>query len=694
MEPKREMSSVDLRALAQELRGYRGAIVDKVYLYGDDLVRLRLRDHDRGRIEVLIEVGETKRVHVAAPENVPEAPARPPDFARKLRNRISGAELTGVEQYGFDRILKFEFDRRDGHATLIAELFAEGNVAALDATGRVTACLNTVRLKSRTVVPGAQYEFPDARVNPLSVGYDSFVTHMKASGSDLVRTLATQLNLGGAYAEEVCTRAGVEKTRAIADAGDDEYRAIYDVLEGIADDLAAGALDPRVYSHDGQWVDVAPFPLVERRDFEAEAFETFNAALDAYFSHLAGDSGERGRGPDFDAEIAKYERIIGQQKDAIKRFADQAAATREQAELLYAKYDIVDEILSTVREARAVDRSWEEIKTRLAEGADRGIAAAEAVVDVDAAEGRVSVRLDGHVVSLDPMVGVEKNADRLYTRAKEIEDKRAGALEAIEETREELAALKNRQEAWTEGDATAEEAADAETDTDWQSEASIAVRVPEHWYDRFRWFYTADDFLVIGGRNADQNEELVRKYLDPNDRFFHAQAHGAPATILKATGPNEPAREVEFPEETLEQTAQFAVSYSSVWKEGRFSGDAYMVRPEQVTKEPESGEYVGKGSFVIRGDRTYFEDVPVGCSVGIQCESETRVIGGPPEAIAGRAETAIRVEPGEFAQGDVAKRMYREFRERFADTSFVRSVASPDEIARFLPPGTSRIVDD
>jgi hypothetical protein len=113
-----------------------------------------------------------------------------------------------------------------------------------------------------------------------------------------------------------------------------------------------------------------------------------------------------------------------------------------------------------------------------------------------------------------------------------------------------------------------------------------------------------------------------------------------------------------------------------------------------VTKTPESGEYLEKGSFAIRGDRTYFEDTAVGAAVGIACEPETRVVGGPPEAVHARAETWVAVEPGRYAQGDVAKRIYRQFRERFADTTFVRKVASPDEVAKFLPPGGSRILDD
>ncbi|MFC6770973.1 NFACT family protein, partial [Halorubrum pallidum] len=247
MDPKRELSSVDLGALVTELNRYEGAKVDKAYRYDDDLVRLKLRDFDRGRVELMIEVGDVKRAHVADAEHVADAPGRPPNFAKMLRNRLSGADFVGVEQYEFDRILTFEFERDDENTTLVAELFGQGNVAVLDETGAVVGALETVRLKSRTVAPGAQYEYPASRLNPLDVSFGGFERHMRESDSDVVRTLATQLNLGGLYAEEVCTRAGVEKETPIAEVTDDQLRALHDALADIAERLRSGDVDPRVY---------------------------------------------------------------------------------------------------------------------------------------------------------------------------------------------------------------------------------------------------------------------------------------------------------------------------------------------------------------------------------------------------------------------------------------------------------------
>ncbi|MFP4626565.1 MAG: ribosome rescue protein RqcH [Natronomonas sp.] len=705
MERKRELSSVDLAALVQELRGYTGAVVEKAYLYPDDLLRLKMRDFERGRIELLAEVRDPKRVHVASPAHVADAPERPPNFAEMLRNRIAGANFEGVEQYGFDRILTFRFERSDTKTLVVVELFGDGNVVVCTGEREVIGSLDTVRLRSRTVAPGSRYDYPDARFDPMEVDYDAFVAKMEASDADLVRTLATQLNFGGLYAEELCRRAGVEKTMAIEAASDEQYEPLFDAVERVREPILAGRLDPRLYEDDdGLVVDATPIPLEERaaQGLNATGVDTFNHALDEYFYRLKseGESDEPGATgydrPAFEDEIAKYERIIDQQEGAIDEFESQAETEQRKAELLYGNYDLVDEILSTVKTAREEGIPWDDIEAKFEAGRERDIEAATVVTAIDEAEGTVTIQLDGESIELYPDVGVEKNADRLYTEAKRIREKKEGAMEAIEDTREDLEAVRQRRDEWEAEDGAMDDDEDGgeEYETDYRSMGSIPIRADEKWYERFRWFRTSDGFLVLGGRNADQNEELVKKYMDPSDRFFHAQAHGAPVTVLKATAPDERATDVSIPDTSREEAARFAISYSSVWKEGAFAGDVYEVAPEQVSKTPESGEFIEKGSFVIRGDREYYRDVAVGVAIGIKCEPDTRVVGGPPSAIEPRTATAVRLEPGRYAQNDIAKRIYREFRDRFEDTSFVRKVASPDKIQEFCPPGGSRMVDD
>ncbi|PSQ53610.1 hypothetical protein BRD20_03120 [Halobacteriales archaeon SW_8_65_20] len=700
MDQKRAMSSVDLRALVTELRDYEGAKLDKAYLYDDDMLRLKLRDFDRGRLELIVETGDPKRAHMADPDRVPDAPGRPPNFAMMLRNRLSGADLVDVRQYEFDRILVFEFAREDTDTLVVAELFGDGNVVVMNKDREVIDCLDTVRLKSRTVAPGSVYGFPSSRFNPMTCSRAAFDTKMRDSDTDIVRTLATQHNLGGLWAEELCSRAGVEKELDIDDADEELFAELFAALERLRESIQGGAFDSRVYweSEDGDRtrpVDVTPLPMAEHEGMDCDSYDRFTGALDDYFYELDREEPTPGSSrPDFEEEIAKFERIIDQQQGAIEGFEREAAEVRERAELLYGNYDLVDEILTTVQEARESGVSWEELEATFREAAETGNERAERVVSVTPETGEVTVELDGTRVDLAPEDGVEKNADRLYQEAKRVEGKKQGALAAIEDTREDLADAKQRREDWEAGDSEPEPTEpDESSDTDWLDEQNIPIRYDEQWYERFRWFHTSDGFLVIGGRNADQNEEIVKKYMESGDRFFHAQAHGGPVTVLKATGPSEPSKDIDLPDSSKEEAARFAVTHSSVWKDGKFDGDVYMVEPSQVSKTPESGEYLEKGGFTIRGDRTYFESTGIDCAVGIQCEPETRVLGGPKRAIEDEVETYIELEPGQYAQNDIAKLLYREFKRRFADESFLRKVASPDRVQEFCPPGGSRLVE-
>ncbi len=255
-----------------------------------------------------------------------------------------------------------------------------------------------------------------------------------------------------------------------------------------------------------------------------------------------------------------------------------------------------------------------------------------------------------------------QNAQDYYDKVKKFTKKREGALKAIEDTRK---AMEKK---------AASKAAKAGK--------KLQASRKKHWYDRFRWFVSSDGFLVVGGRDADTNEEIFKKYMEKRDTVFHTQTPGAPLTVVKAG-------KEDVPESTLNEAAQFAVSYSSLWKAGHSSGDCYWIKAEQVTKTPESGEYVRKGAFVIRGERNYFRDVPLGVAVGLELKGETRVIGGPVSAIRKHGDYILEVTPGAFNQNDISKKIYRIYADELGDPRFVKQIASPDQVAMMVPPGES-----
>lgn len=687
-EPKRELTSVDITAVVRELQDYVGAKFDKFYQYDDETVRVKMREYETGRADLFAEVGETKRLHLV--EEPPDAPTRPPNLPMLMRKRLSSGELTAVEQHGFDRVVVLRGERGNDVYSVVVELFGDGNFVFVEGDvyerdeendeGVVLRSLRTVRLKTRTVAGGEPYEFPPERVDPSELSYDEFVEEMEESGSDVVRTLASVMGFGGTYAEELCERAGVEKELSIDEATEDEYEAVYDATRELFDRLEAGDLKPRVVYEDGAPVDAVPFPLVRYEDNEQEAHETFNEALDAYFAAVEEHDEKRER-REGDDPVEKQRRIVEQQERAIEEREEEEERLREKAETLYENYAVVDELLGAVGDAFSSGATWDEIEETLEEAREEGVESAEIVERVDANNDRVFVSLDGYEISLDPRDGVESNASALYEEAKEVAEKREGTKEAFEDARAEL----ERMEREREEDEEDEEKSEEEETTPTLSERG------QMWYDRFRWFRTSDGFLVIGGRDADQNEEIYKKYTEPDDVFFHTQAPGGPITILKRTEPDEPKGDIDVPEGSRKEAAQFAGVYSSVWDSGQGAAEVYSVPASNISKTPESGEYVEKGSVVVRGDRTYYT-VEMRAAVGMRLDESAGVVGGPPAPIEKQAEYSVLLEPGRYSRNDMAQKIYRRFRDEL-DESLVRRLTSVDEVRRFLPPGGSRIVD-
>ncbi|MDO5846611.1 MAG: NFACT RNA binding domain-containing protein, partial [Methanocorpusculum sp.] len=192
---------------------------------------------------------------------------------------------------------------------------------------------------------------------------------------------------------------------------------------------------------------------------------------------------------------------------------------------------------------------------------------------------------------------------------------------------------------------------------------------------------TSDGVIVIGGRNADQNEELVKKYMEGKDRFLHADVFGASVVIVKGAT------------ERMDEAVQFAASYSRMWSGGAASCDVIEAAPSQVSKTPESGEFVAHGSFVLRGERTIHKDVPLEVAIGIVTEPVLAVIGGTPSAIEPKAKISVRLHPGTFEGNDIAKKVLRRLREALpeGEQKALKTVLNTEAVAAFVPPGGSDI---
>ncbi|KAL7621337.1 hypothetical protein AAE478_008658 [Parahypoxylon ruwenzoriense] len=127
------------------------------------------------------------------------------------------------------------------------------------------------------------------------------------------------------------------------------------------------------------------------------------------------------------------------------------------------------------------------------------------------------------------------------------------------------------------------------------------------WFEKFTWFISSDGYLVLGGKDAQQNEMLYRRYLKKGDVYLHADLHGAPSVIIK-NSPSTP--DAPIPPSTLSQAGSLAVCASSAWDSKAGMG-AWWVNADQVSKSAPTGEFLGTGSFMVRGKKNFLPPAPL-----------------------------------------------------------------------------------
>jgi len=625
MASEQGMSGIDTRAITSELSGKLPLWIDKVYQFDGHTLAIRLNGENKAHYQFIIEAG--RRAHFV--HNLPEPPKNPPQFAMLLRKYISGGKVLGIRQLGLERIIIFDIGKGTTTFHLIIELYDEGNVILTDEKFEIIKPLRHHRFKDREVIPHVLYSMSPS--DPTA-SEGNLAAALKNDDRDLVRALAMTCMLGGTYAEYICEKAGLDKTIPAASA---DPAAVFRELQALFN-AAMHVRNPVVTKKHCEPVDLLGEP-------EAQHFATFSDALESFYPLTKAERKTAEARP----KLSKEERILKYQKSAIKKFDDKIEKTDAIVAAIYENYAFITKVITSL-DAASKRLSWQEIEKQLR---DRQSDEAKKIIAFHPEEASVDIDI-GKIVRIHVHEGLEQNAGRYHDIIKKFKKKKAGALAAMKTVPVNKIVRKRD-----------------------------FVPLKKLWYHRFRWFVTSDGIVVLGGRDASQNEELVKKYMTGGDLFVHADVHGASVVIVKGKTAK------------MDEVAQFAASYSGAWRSGHFSADVYSVLPSQVSKTPESGEFVTRGSFIVRGERTWYRNVPLAVGIGLMLEPQTAVIGGPPPVIRGKTKAFIELRPGQYEPNDVAKKVLRILKQNVTDAEekSLKAILNTEQVAAFVPPGGSDI---
>ena len=655
------MSNVDIFTISDELNNLlTGARVDKSFQPTKDIVVMRFHVAGTGRVDLVMQCGS--RIHTS--KYPLENPTNPPTFPMLLRKRVKGAHVVSVSQHNFDRVVEIKV-KKDNYYTIVVELFDKGNIILLDEDNNIILPLKRKHWSTRDISSKKEYVFPEDRgINPINVSEEEFKEIFIEKDSDVVRTLAVN-GFGSLYAEEIIERANenteIDKNTLNKDLTQEQFSALYNSLKELFDILKNEEYKPQIVK-DGRKEDVLPLDLVKYDGFEKKYYENFNEACDEFYSKKVNTDIKNVKEKIWNKKVNKFEKRLRLQEETLDNFNKTIETSQHKGELIYSNYTTIENLINVVNSAISKDYSFKEIGKILKKAKEDGMSEAEIFESIDKMS-VLTLKIEDTSIIIDPKLSIPENAENYYEKSKKAKKKTKGALIAIENTKKQLEKIKAKKEVAMEN-----------------------ISIPKKrekknlkWYEKLRWFITSDNTLVIGGRDAGTNEAVVKKYLDNNDIYLHADIHGASSTAIKLEGKS-------LNDTILKESGEFAASFSSAWSKGFTTQDVFWVHPDQVSKTPEAGEFLAKGSFVIRGNRNYIRSARVKIAIGIVDYEGKRIMAGPVESLEAHCDNYVVLKPGYTKKEAIAKKILHKINEK--------DLLTLDDIIRVLPSGKCDIDEE
>ena len=564
----------------------------------------------------------------------------PNKLLKRLRSDLLRLKLKKVEQIASERIAYFTFAGFDKEFVIVGEFFGNGNILLCNNEMKILALQHSIDVRHRKLGVGLVYTPPPLNGLDIIKVTESDFEELKTSDLAAAKWLGRTLGLPKKYVEGIFEISNIDSKCLGINLTFEQIKKLYNTTKNIVTNIVTGKHEPVIIRNEK--TEIIPIRL-GKLDDKCTIVNSFIEGLDTVFTENLVEIGKSIQTGGSDKKIKELENQIVEQEKAMETVKEKSNHITNVANSLF---EMISKGITSIEDSRT-----QEIlaihNSKLTK--EKGI---------------TLIIVDDEKIKINSQSPLQSIASMLFNEAK----RKSGAIKSIEQikinTQKKLAKLQNK------------------TETEKESVSFTEIR-KKNWYERYRWFFTSDGILAIGGRDAPSNSAVVRKHLEKNDKIFHGDIFGSPFFILKdAENP---------PTASLNEVAHATVCFSRAWREGMYGVSAYWVNPEQVKKSAPSGQFLPKGSFTIEGQRNFVKISTLKLAVGIIPQGDDYVVTcGPHETIKKNSICYAIIEPHGSEMVDAAKKIRLEFLKLEEE---ITKKINIDDFVRALPAGASQITE-
>lgn len=647
---KSYLSSIDLLAIIRELNSILiSTRIENIYNLDNFAFLFRFHKANGINFDLIFELG--KRINLSNFKY--PLPSSPSPSVARIRSLIMGTQIVAINQIDLDRIICIILKSNEEKILkLYLELFEKGNIIITDEFDKIIFALYQRRMKDRCIIIGETYKPPPIRGKSIyeEINYDD-IGNEDIRNLNVVKVLSKYYNLPPEFIEEVLVRCNISSSALFSEINNEVLQKFIKTARSIIEEIKSSALKPNIVVKNGERISVQPIEFISL-PYDRIYFDSFNNAVDEYFSSFITQKLSEKQKKPLDEKIKEFENIIERQKKYLKELEEKQIKSKKIGEIILTNLDKIQALIDHVINMRKKNVDWEEIKK---------LSPIE-ILEINPLKGTLKTIINNQELEIDFKISATDNMNKFFSEYKEISKKINGLINAINETERKINELKKGLEEI--------------------NKLIIVKEMKKEWYERFRWTFSSQGFLIIGGKDAKQNEILVKKYMDEKDVFVHSDVPGGSVVIIKSNG-------LEVPEETKREAVSFAVIYSKAWKAGLSAADGYWVMANQVSKKPPSGEFLKKGSFMIYGERNYIRNVPLILFLGVKIvDKEFKIIVGNENFVKNNSIAFVKLVPGDL-KGEILAKKIKELLIKRASNEYreIINAIPNNEILSKLPPG-------
>jgi hypothetical protein len=414
---------------------------------------------------------------------------------------------------------------------------------------------------------------------------------------------------------------------------------------GTAAGAAAGAgagVDEPIEATTLFYDEFQPFLHEQHKDLPHLEYPTFDRAVDVFFSEIEAQKIELRIIAQEDAVIKKLEKVRSDHHKRLDGLQQVQEKNLKRAQLIEMNLDLVDQAIRVINSLLASSMDWGRIGEMVQEAKAMQDPVASHIKSLKLESNQIVLSLrepveeessdeeddgtDDDGADSDPEAAEAAEAAKLAAahKKKAARRKKQKAIEVeidlgISAYKNSMRQYENKKAAVHKEKKTIEASEHAMRNAELKTEKALKKVVvsgkinkarKQYWFEKYLWFISSDNYLVVGGRDRQQNEQIVKRYLEKGDVYVHADFHGASTIIIKnpAGGPIAPR--------TLSEAGSMATTHSSAW-ESKITIGSYWVHDHQVSKIPPTGEYLTPGSFMVRGKKNFLPPTPLVCGIGL-----------------------------------------------------------------------------